>query len=111
MSSAPFPSSECKLHLALAIRALGTRSPFSTRRRAFMETLSVQRPDMVALEEEVQEIQHRLGTPAENPNDLERAKMLAHKLANLMCAAILKRDLASENDSAVHCSRAPFSPA
>jgi hypothetical protein len=76
-----------------------------------MRAIGEKRPDVSALEEEVNEIQHRLGTPAERPNDLEQAKTLAHRLANLVCAALLQQDLNSDRNPANHCSQAPFSPA
>jgi hypothetical protein len=76
-----------------------------------MQTIREKRADISALEEEVSEIQRRLGTSGERPNDIERAKMLAHRLANLVCAALLKQDLSAQSDLAGSCSRAPFSPA
>jgi hypothetical protein len=95
MSSAPFPAFECKLHLALAIRALGTRSPFAPRRREFIQAIGKKHPDAPALEREVTEIQSRLGTPTERPEDLERARAAAHRLANLICTELLTQDLAA----------------
>ncbi len=61
MSSVPFPAPEYKLHLALAIYALRTRSSIASNRKALMEIVARAYPDAPALEQEVMEIQKRLG--------------------------------------------------
>jgi hypothetical protein len=49
--------------------------------------------DAPVLEQELKEIQHRLGTPAERPNDLDRASSVGHQLTNLMCLAVLMKGI------------------
>jgi hypothetical protein len=63
------------------------------------------------LERELLEIQSRLGTPTERPNDLERARTVAHDIANMMFVALLSDGVAAGQNRAGDCSRAPFSPA
>jgi hypothetical protein len=92
MSPNPFSAPNSKFDLALAIRAFGPCSSFSPRRRAFILGVGGRHPDAPTLEREVIEIQGRLGTPAERRNDLARARAVAHKLANLTCVALLRRE-------------------
>jgi hypothetical protein len=39
------------------------------------------------------EIQVRLGTSRERPDDFDRAKVAVHTLSNMICAALLMRDV------------------
>lgn len=48
--------------------------------------------DVPSLENGIAEIQARLGTPAERPDDLDRAAVVAHSIRNLLCIAWLLRD-------------------
>ncbi len=87
------PGEYYKLHLALSILAQESLKPIVPQRRALMETVGRQFTDAPSIEHEIAEIQRRLGTPDERAGDMERAKQAAHQLANMMCTALLMRDL------------------
>jgi hypothetical protein len=85
------PEEYCRLHLALSIYAQENLKPITPQRRGLMEAVSRQFSQAPLIELELAEIQRRLGTPQERPDDLERAKSAAHQLANMVCAALLLR--------------------
>jgi hypothetical protein len=85
------PTVYCKLHLALSIYAQEHLKPITPERRALMEVVGKQFSSAPSIEREITEIQRRLGTPEERSDDLERAKVNAHKLANMMCSVLLLR--------------------
>lgn len=87
------PRDYYKLHLALSIYAQESLKPVVPQRRALMDAVSRQFANAPVIEREVAEIQRRLGTSDERPGDLERAKMAAHQLANMMCTALLLRSI------------------
>jgi hypothetical protein len=80
------------LHLALSIYAQERLRPITPERRVLMEAVSRQFSQAPLIEREITEIQRRLGTPDERPDDMERAKASAHKLANMMCSVLLLRN-------------------
>ena len=82
-----------KLHLALSIYAQESLKPIIPQRRALMEAVSRQFSHAPMIEREIAELQGRLGTPREQPGDLERAKAAAHQLANMLCTALLLRGI------------------
>jgi len=86
------PSDYYKLHLALSIYAQERLKPVTPERRALMEAVSRRFADAPALERQIFEIQQRLGTAAERPDDLERAMVNAHNLANMLCSVLLLRN-------------------
>ena len=86
------PPEYYKLHLALSIYAQERLKPITPERQALMEVVSRQFSNAPVLEREITEIQHRLGTPEERPDDLERARVNAHTLANMMCSVLLLRN-------------------
>jgi hypothetical protein len=93
MSSERAPSSEhYKLHLALSIYAQEKLAPVTPQRRALMDAVNRQFSHAPVIEREISEIQRRLGTPDERPDDMDRAKEAAHQLANMLCTALLLRD-------------------
>jgi hypothetical protein len=93
MSSERDPSGEhYKLHLALSIYAQENLAPVTPQRRALMDAVNRQFSHAPVIEREISEIQRRLGTPAERPDDMDRAKAAAHQLANMLCTALLLRD-------------------
>jgi hypothetical protein len=67
-----------------------------------MEAVGRQFTHAPLIEREIVEIQLRLGTPQERPDDLERTKLSAHQLANMMCTALLLREF--EVDSLPLCA-------
>lgn len=75
-----------------------------------MEVFGEKNPDVLALKQQVIEIERRLGTPAERKNDLDRAQTLAHRLANLMFMALLVEGLVESGNVAGDCSLATVSP-
>jgi hypothetical protein len=79
------------LHLALSIYAQERLKPVTPERQSLMELVNRQFSHAPTLQQEIRDIQHRLGTPDERPEDLERAKIAAHKLANMMCSVLLLR--------------------
>jgi hypothetical protein len=46
-------------------------------------------PDAAGVEAEIREVQGRLGTTQERRDDFERAQKAAHRLNNMLCAALL----------------------
>ena len=111
MSSTTFQSPEHRLHLAFAVGTLAIRSSIAPHRWDSRQGIDGENSAALDLERELLEIERRLGTPAERPNDLERARAVAHKLANLICVALLLQGIASSQSQADDCSRARFSPA
>jgi hypothetical protein len=95
----------------MAFSALAIRLSIAPGRREFRQKIDEENPEILGLEWELLEIQSRLGTPTERPNDLERAREVAHKLANLMCVALLLQGVAAGQNRADDCSMAPFYPA
>ena len=81
------------LHLALSIYAQERLKPITPERQTLMEVVSKQFSQAPQLQMEIREIQRRLGTAEERPEDLERAKITAHKLANMMCSVLLLRNV------------------
>jgi hypothetical protein len=79
------------LQLTLSAYAEERLKPVNPERRVLMEAVSRQFAKAPSLEREVTEIQRRLGTPDERPGDLERAKVRADELANMMCSVLLLR--------------------
>ena len=61
-----------------------------------MAAVARQYSEAPLIEREIAEIQRRLGTPEERLGDLDRAKMAAHQLANMMCTALLLRDFGND---------------
>jgi len=57
--------------------------------RASMEALCAKSPEAWILRKDLDEIQKRLGGPAERPDDEKRAGVIAHKLNNMLCAVLL----------------------
>ena len=91
----PLPGDPCgyNLHFVLSLYARQSLQPVVPRRRSLMDTVAGVYPVASALEREIGEIQARLGTSGELPEDLERAKVAAHRLSNMICAALLMRDV------------------
>ena len=91
MSTPPAPGDPrgYNLHFVLSLYARQSPGPVVSRRRALMESVAGLYPGAPALEREIGEIQGRLGTAGERPGDLERAKLAAHTLSNMICAALL----------------------
>jgi len=83
------PSDHYKLHLALSIYAQENLKPVTRQRHALMEAVNRQFSHAPIIEREIAEIQRRLGTPCERPDDMDRAKTAAHQLANMLCTALL----------------------
>ncbi len=81
------------LHFVLSLYARQNARPVITQRRALMDSVAGLYPGAPALEQEIGEIQGRLGTLRERPGDLERAKVAAHTLSNMICAALLMSDV------------------
>jgi predicted XRE-type DNA-binding protein len=86
------PSEHYKLHLALSIYAQENLRPVAPQRQALMEAVNRQFSHAPMIQREIAEIQRRLGTPSERPDDMERAKVAAHQLANMLCTALLIRE-------------------
>ena len=105
MNAAESDSPVYNLHLALTLYARESRAPFPTRRQSLMESVRRLDDDAVNLEQEMARIQARLGTAAEEPDDVERAKKVGHRLSNLMCLAVLLQGLKERQGSAERRSR------
>jgi len=84
---------EYDFHQVLTRYNEGSRAPFGRRRQILMDMVRRVRSDAPALEQEIAEIQVRLGTPDERPGDLDRANAVAHRLTNIMCIAMLMGDV------------------
>ena len=85
-----------KLHLALSIYAQESLGPITPQRGVLMAAVTRQFSEAPVIEREIVEIQRRLGTPDERSGDMERAKKAAHQLANMMCTALLLRDMGND---------------
>jgi hypothetical protein len=83
------------LHAALSVFARESQAPFQHLRQTFREIVRRLHSDAPVLEQELQEIQARLGTPREQPADLERAASIGHRLTNLMCLAVMAKGMAA----------------
>ena len=105
MNDAECDAPVCNLHMALALYARESRSPFLLRRQNLMEQVRRLDTAAVLLEQEMTRIQYRLGTAAEQPEDLERAKRVGHRLSNLLCLAVLLQGLKERQGSAERRSR------
>jgi hypothetical protein len=66
--------------------------PVTPQRRALMDAVNRQFSHAPVIEREIVEIQRRLGTPNERPDDMDRAKIVTHQLANMLCTTLLLRD-------------------
>ena len=93
MSTPDNESVAYNLHMVLSLYARESRAPFPMRRQILMGIVRGLDPEAPRLEEEVRHIQSRLGTPEELPGDLDRAKVVAHRLSDLMCLAVLAQGL------------------
>jgi hypothetical protein len=89
MSTPDSESVAYNLHMVLSMYARESRAPFPMRRQMLMGIVRDLDPEAPRLETEVRAIQARLGTPNERPGDIERAKVVAHRLSALMCLAVL----------------------
>jgi hypothetical protein len=49
-------------------------------------------PRLAALVQELESIETRLGTDDEQPEDLERAQAIGHRIRNEACILVLRRD-------------------
>jgi len=99
MNAAESEATVYNLHLALTLYARESQSPFPQRRRTLMEWVRRIDADAVFLEQEVARIQTRLGTPAEQQDDVERVKTAGHRLSNLLCLAVLLQGLKERQGS------------
>jgi hypothetical protein len=86
-------SSDYILPFALALHARASTAPFPLRRRTLMETVCRLYADAAGLRHEIAEIQKRLGTADELSGDFDRAHVAAHRLGNLMAAALLAQEV------------------
>jgi len=77
------------LHMALSAYARESRAPFQQLRQGLQEVVRRIYSDAPLLEQELKEIQRRLGTPDERPEDMLRAPVIGHELTNMMCLAVL----------------------
>jgi hypothetical protein len=93
MSAPDSESLAYNLHMVLSLYARESRAPFPMRRQILMSIVRKLDPEAPHLEDEVRAIQARLGTPDERPGDMDRAKVVAHRLSDLMCLAVLSQDL------------------
>jgi hypothetical protein len=92
------------LHMALALYARESQVPFPLRRKSLMDLVHSIDADATLLEQEIERIQQRLGTPAEQPGDMDRAKAAGHRLSNLMCLAVLMQGLRERAQAREHHS-------
>ena len=93
MSPADSESVAYNLHMVLSLYARESRAPFPMRRQILMGIVRGLDPEAPHLEAEVRTIQARLGTADERHGDMERAKVIAHRLSDLMCLAVLAQGL------------------
>jgi hypothetical protein len=91
-------------HSAMATYARVSRAPFPVRRRSLLEIVRRADSDALMLEQELTVIQERLGTPVEQPGDLDRATAVGHQLTNLMWQALVMQELTA------HLTTVPFAP-
>ena len=82
-----------EIHAALSAYATGSRAPFQQLRNGLREIIRSIYSDAPVLEQELKEIQRRLGTPDERPGDMLRAAVIGHELTNMMCLAVLMQGL------------------
>ena len=61
----------------------------SKDRHALVAILCARSPEARLLQQELKEIQGRLGRPTELPDDGKQAGVIAHKLNNMLCALVL----------------------
>ena len=81
------------LHVALSAYARESRAPFQQLRHGLRDVVRRIYAEAPGLEQELKEIQRRLGTPDERPDDMERAAVIGHELTNMMCLAVLVQGL------------------
>jgi hypothetical protein len=81
------------LHVALSAYARESRPPFQQLRQGLREVIRGIYSDAPVLEQELKQIQRRLGTPGEQPDDMARATVIGHELTNMMCLAVLMQGL------------------
>lgn len=93
MSSPDNESVAYNLHMVLSLYARESQAPFPMRRQILMGIVRGLDPEAPHLESEVRAIQARLGTADERSGDMERAKVVAHRLSDLMCLAVLAQGL------------------
>jgi hypothetical protein len=93
MSSTPGDPPGYNLHFVLSLFARQSLRPVVPQRRMLMESVARIYPGASMLEREIAEIQVRLGTSRERSGDMDRAKVAAHTLSNMICAALLMRDM------------------
>lgn len=74
-----------------------SRAPFPVHRKSLREMVRRANVNAPMLEQELKEIQRRLGTPAERPGDLDRASAIGHQLTNLMCLTVLMQGMTEAN--------------
>ncbi len=82
-----------ELHAALAAYARESGAPFQFLRQGLRGVIRRIYSDAPVLEQELKEIQRRLGTPAERPEDMARVVVIGHQLTNMMCLAVLAQGL------------------
>ena len=82
-----------ELHAALSIYARESRPPFQNLRQGLREIVRRIYADAPALEQELKQIQRRLGTPDEQADDMARVVVIGHELTNMMCLAILMQGM------------------
>lgn len=75
------------------LHAAESNAPFLVRRRSLQEIVDRAHIDAPVLEQELSDIQKRLGTPAERPGDIDRVSAIGHQLTNLACLAVLLEGL------------------
>jgi hypothetical protein len=71
-----------------------TAYPAALRYGSLFEAARRSVPGVSSLQHELVELQRRLGTAREQPDDLRRVREAAHKLNNLLCVAMLRDQLA-----------------
>lgn len=84
----PSPTVE-NLRMALSAYAEESGAPFQNLRQGLRDLVRQIASDAPPLEQELKNIQQRLGTPCERPDDMNRCAVIAHLLTNLMCMALL----------------------
>ncbi len=81
------------IQMALSAFARESRAPFQNLRQGLREVVRRIYSDAPVLEQELKTIQRRLGTPDERPEDMVRAAMIGHELTNMMCLAVLMKEM------------------
>jgi hypothetical protein len=82
-----------RLRLALSEYALESQAPFLSLRQGPRDLVRQINSDAPKLEQELKGIQQRLGTPQEKPGDMKRGAEIGHLLTNMMCLALLVREV------------------